>query len=30
MKVKHCRIHNRPAYMSEVHPSRDTGADLLN
>ena len=30
MKVKHCRIHNRPAYMSEVHSSRDMGVDELN
>jgi anaerobic selenocysteine-containing dehydrogenase len=30
MKVKHCRIHNRPAYMSEVHSTRDMGVDELN
>ena len=30
MKVKHCRIHNRPAYMSEVHSSRDMGVDELH
>jgi len=30
MKVKNCRIHNRPAYMSEVHSSRDMGVDELN
>ncbi len=30
MKVKHCRIHNRPAYNSEVHSSRDMGLDELN
>ncbi|WP_103174492.1 arsenate reductase (azurin) large subunit [Paracoccus sp. SY] len=30
MKVKHCRIHNRPAYNSEVHSSRDMGVDELN
>ncbi|MDP1576114.1 MAG: arsenate reductase (azurin) large subunit, partial [Cypionkella sp.] len=30
MKVRHCRIHNRPAYMSEVHSSRDMGVDELN
>src|SRR3989338_5630509 len=30
MKVKHCRIHNRQAYMSEVHSSRDMGVDELN
>lgn len=29
MKVKHCRIHNRPAYNSEVHSSRDMGVDEL-
>ncbi|MDP5306169.1 arsenate reductase (azurin) large subunit [Paracoccus spongiarum] len=30
MKVKNCRIHNRPAYNSEVHSSRDMGLDELN
>jgi arsenite oxidase large subunit len=30
MKVKNCRIHNRPSYMSEVHSSRDMGVDELN
>jgi arsenite oxidase large subunit len=30
MKVKNCRIHNRPAYNSEVHSSRDMGVDELN
>ena len=30
MKVKHCRIHNRPAYNSEVHSTRDMGVDELN
>ena len=30
MKVKHCRIHNRPAYNSEVHSTRDMGIDELN
>ncbi|MGV6820526.1 MAG: arsenate reductase (azurin) large subunit [Parvularcula sp.] len=30
MKIKHCRIHNRPAYNSEVHSSRDMGVDELN
>jgi arsenite oxidase large subunit len=30
MKVKHCRIHNRPAYNSEVHSTRDMGLDELN
>ena len=30
MKVRHCRIHNRPAYNSEVHSSRDMGVDELN
>ncbi|MCR4269157.1 arsenate reductase (azurin) large subunit [Nitratireductor sp. ZSWI3] len=30
MKVKNCRIHNRPAYNSEVHATRDMGIDELN
>ena len=30
MKVKHCRIHNRPAYNSEVHSTRDMGIGELN
>lgn len=30
MKVRNCRIHNRPAYNSEVHASRDMGVDELN
>lgn len=30
MKIKNCRIHNRPSYMSEVHSSRDMGVDELN
>lgn len=30
MKIKNCRIHNRPAYNSEVHSSRDMGVDELN
>ncbi len=30
MKVKHCRIHNRPAYNSEVHSTRDMGVGELN
>ncbi|MFN4154644.1 MAG: arsenate reductase (azurin) large subunit [Paracoccaceae bacterium] len=30
MKAKNCRIHNRPAYNSEVHSSRDMGVDELN
>jgi len=30
MKVKNIRIHNRPAYNSEVHSSRDMGVDELN
>ncbi len=29
MKVKNARIHNRPAYNSEVHSSRDMGVDEL-
>jgi arsenite oxidase large subunit len=29
MKVKHCRIHNRPAYNSEVHSTRDMGMGEL-
>ncbi|MFC3117520.1 arsenate reductase (azurin) large subunit [Jhaorihella thermophila] len=30
MKVKNCRIHNRPGYNSEVHSSRDMGVGELN
>ena len=30
MKVKNTRIHNRPAYNSEVHSSRDMGVGELN
>ncbi len=30
MKVANCRIHNRPAYNSEVHSSRDMGVGELN
>ena len=30
MEVKHCRIHNRPAYNSEVHSTRDMGVGELN
>ncbi|RST85336.1 arsenate reductase (azurin) large subunit [Aquibium carbonis] len=30
MKVRNCRIHNRPAYNSEVHSTRDMGIDELN
>ncbi len=30
MKVKNARIHNRPAYNSEVHSTRDMGVDELN
>lgn len=30
MKVKHCRIHNRPAYNAKVQSSRDMGVDELN
>jgi len=30
MKVKNCRIHNRPSYNSEVHSSRDMGVDELH
>jgi arsenite oxidase large subunit len=30
MKIKNIRIHNRPAYNSEVHASRDMGVDELN
>ncbi len=29
MKVKNARIHNRPAYNSEVHSTRDMGVDEL-
>ena len=30
MKVKNCRIHNRPAYNSEVHSTRDMGVGELS
>ena len=30
MKVKNVRIHNRPAYNSEVHGTRDMGVGELN
>ncbi len=30
MKIKNIRIHNRPAYNSEVHSSRDMGVGELN
>ena len=30
MKVKNIRIHNRPAYKSEVHATRDMGVGELN
>ncbi len=30
MKVRNCRIHNRPAYNSEVHSTRDMGVGELN
>jgi arsenite oxidase large subunit len=30
MKIKNCRIHNRPAYNSEVHSTRDMGIGELN
>lgn len=30
MKVRNIRIHNRPAYNSEVHSSRDMGVGELN
>ena len=30
MKIRNCRIHNRPAYNSEVHSTRDMGVDELN
>jgi arsenite oxidase large subunit len=30
MKVKNCRIHNRPAYNSEVHSTRDMGIGELS
>ncbi len=30
MKVRNCRIHNRPAYNSEVHSTRDMGIGELN
>lgn len=30
MKVKNIRIHNRPAYNSEVHSTRDMGVGELN
>ena len=30
MKVKHCRIHNRPAFNYEVHSTRDMGIAELS
>jgi arsenite oxidase large subunit len=30
MKIRHIRIHNRPAYNSEVHATRDMGVGELN
>ncbi len=30
MKIKNIRIHNRPAYNSEVHATRDMGVSELN
>jgi arsenite oxidase large subunit len=31
MKIKNIRIHNRPAYNSEVHGTRDMGVgELIN
>ncbi|MBK4722050.1 arsenate reductase (azurin) large subunit [Azospirillum sp. YIM DDC1] len=30
LKIKNIRIHNRPAYNSEVHASRDMGVSELN
>jgi arsenite oxidase large subunit len=30
MKIKNIRMHNRPAYNSEVHASRDMGVDELH
>src|SRR5260370_16742923 len=30
MKIKNIRIHNRPAYNSEVHATPDMGAAELN
>ena len=30
MKIKNIRIHNRPAYNSEVHATRDMGMGELN
>ncbi|PQO23319.1 arsenate reductase (azurin) large subunit [Rhodobacteraceae bacterium WD3A24] len=30
MKIKNVRIHNRPAYNSEVHATRDMGVSELN
>ncbi len=30
MKIRNCRIHNRPAYNSEVHATRDMGMGELN
>ena len=30
MKIKNIRIHNRPAYNSEVHATRDMGVGELN
>ena len=30
MKINNIRIHNRPAYNSEVHGTRDMGVGELN
>ena len=30
MKIRNIRIHNRPAYNSEVHATRDMGVGELN
>lgn len=30
MEIKNIRIHNRPAYNSEVHATRDMGMGELN
>lgn len=30
LKIRHIRIHNRPAYNSEVHATRDMGVGELN
>jgi len=30
MKIKNIRIHNRPAYNSEIHATRDMGVGELN